>query len=312
MSRAILLADDSVTIQKVVELTFMDEDWDVVAVSNGDEALIRLASARPDFVIVDVHMPGASGYEVCRRVKADHPEVPVLLLVGTFEPFDADEATACGADGHLKKPFDSQELLRLVGEMASVEAAAEVPTAEPDLQPEAVEAVETAPAAEAREWEAGPEAWEEAGAEPGIDGEGRAAAEEGGDPEQPIAAEGAVAGEAAWTDLESEDAEPEAATAADVEPWSEGGWGESVGAEEPVDAEPEPQPEEAPAAGPAPGRRLSDEDVDRIARRVAEMLGEKAVREVAWEVVPDLAEVVIKDRLRELESQLEQGEPTSP
>jgi hypothetical protein len=53
------------------------------------------------------------------------------------------------------------------------------------------------------------------------------------------------------------------------------------------------------------GGRLSDEDVDRIARRVAELLGDKAVRDVAWEVIPDLAEVIIRDRLRELESEVE-------
>ena len=70
MTRRILLADDSVTIQKVIELTFMDEDYEVVAVSNGDEAVASLDSARPDVVIADVHMPGANGYEVCRRSKA--------------------------------------------------------------------------------------------------------------------------------------------------------------------------------------------------------------------------------------------------
>jgi hypothetical protein len=51
--------------------------------------------------------------------------------------------------------------------------------------------------------------------------------------------------------------------------------------------------------------RLSDEDVDRIARRVVELMGDKAVRDIAWEVIPDLAEVVIRGRLRELEAQVE-------
>src|SRR5436190_24235384 len=64
MSRRILLADDSVTIQKVIELTFMDDDYEVKAVSNGDEALAILAASRFDFVIADVHMPGANGFEV--------------------------------------------------------------------------------------------------------------------------------------------------------------------------------------------------------------------------------------------------------
>src|SRR5437764_10887597 len=129
MSRRILLADDSVTIQKVIELTFMDEDFAVTAVSNGDEALAQLASVQPDLVIADVHMPGANGYEVCRRAKAWRPGLPVLLLVGTFEPFDEGEAKAAGADSHLKKPFDSQELLQRVEELISKAPAAPAPPA---------------------------------------------------------------------------------------------------------------------------------------------------------------------------------------
>ena len=85
MSKTILLADDSLTIQKVVELTFMEEDFDVVSVSDGDHALAKLGELTPALVIADVHMPGASGYEVSRQVKTAHPGVPVLLLVGTFE-----------------------------------------------------------------------------------------------------------------------------------------------------------------------------------------------------------------------------------
>ena len=64
-------------------------------------------------------MPGASGYEVCRRAKEMSPDLPVLLLVGTFEVLDENEMTACGADGNLKKPFDSQELLQVVARMTS-------------------------------------------------------------------------------------------------------------------------------------------------------------------------------------------------
>lgn len=136
MSRRILLADDSVTIQKVIELTFMDDDYEVRAVGNGDEALAMLAALQVDFVIADVHMPGATGYEVCRRSKELRPEVPVLLLVGTFEPFDEAQARAAGADSFLKKPFDSQELLGRVHDLLSAapateEAAPEAPAATP-------------------------------------------------------------------------------------------------------------------------------------------------------------------------------------
>ena len=101
MTKTILLADDSVTIQKVVELTFMDQDYQVVAASDGTGALEKLNELRPDLLITDVHMPGADGYQVCRRSKEIYPDVPVLLLVGTFEHFD-EEAAALIA--HLAGP----------------------------------------------------------------------------------------------------------------------------------------------------------------------------------------------------------------
>ena len=128
MAKTILLADDSVTIRKVVELTFMDEDYVVVAVASGDEALGQLDAVAPDIIIADIHMPGADGYEVTRVSKAKRPDVPVLLLVGTFEQFDADDVEASGAEGYLKKPFDSQELLRMVDELLAA-----APAPDPDL-----------------------------------------------------------------------------------------------------------------------------------------------------------------------------------
>jgi CheY-like chemotaxis protein len=83
MRRTILLADDSVTIRKIVELTFGDSDIRVESVGSGREALERLRDLRPDLVLADVVMPGPSGYEVCRAVKASERPVPVRLLAGT-------------------------------------------------------------------------------------------------------------------------------------------------------------------------------------------------------------------------------------
>jgi DNA-binding response OmpR family regulator len=258
MTKEILLADDSVTIQKVVELTFMDEDYRVTAVSNGDDAVARLGqgSEPPSLVIADVHMPGLNGYQVCRRVKEARPGTPVLLLVGTFEPFSKDEFSACGADGYLKKPFDSQELLRQVEELLRpLAAAAPAPSAPAavDLEPEAV--------------------W-------------------GNLDDQLAAAVGAERVEMAEAAAARASGAAPAAKATDEE------------MEETVSDLPR-QPSAAPAGPVAAGAALSDQDVDRIARRVVEILSEKVVREVSWEVIPDLAEVIIKDRLRELESQVE-------
>ena len=116
MGSKILLADDSITIQKVVNLTFVDEGIDVITVSNGEMAQRRLAEVNPDLVLADIFMPGKNGYELCQFVK-DSPEfknVPVVLLVGAFEPFDQAEARRVKADGHLTKPFESRTLVETV------------------------------------------------------------------------------------------------------------------------------------------------------------------------------------------------------
>jgi CheY-like chemotaxis protein len=487
MSRRILLADDSVTIQKVIELTFMDDDYEVRAVGNGDEAIAMLTALKVDFVIADVHMPGASGYEVCRRSKDLRPEVPVLLLVGTFEPFDEAQARDCGANTYLKKPFDSQELLGRVHELlgptvqAPQPAPAPAPHAsdttagapaaaaaapEPQAAPEAPAAFAAAASASpgaapaagfgggtveaAASWqefeveaepEFMPEPWQpprtppvppgasaetpqfeqpfalgdldepeasEASEPPAAGSEPTppaASAAGSADADAAAAAGASTAPASAASTLDGalddraflfdepdetspEDARPLRATAPEpVSPFprtsatapaetADGGGGapgvgdaaagvtseERAGAPagqspfsgsleeteervaeheghpafaadkagpalapmEPLEPAGNGQPAATSAAlaagldaaavassaisassASAAGAALGDHDVDRIARRVVELIGDKVVRDIAWEVIPDLAEVVIKDRLRELESQVE-------
>ncbi len=113
MSKKILLADDSVTIQKVVSITLSSEDYDLTIVGDGEAALQKIREERPDLVIADVAMPGKNGYAVCEAVKKDPQlkDIPVLLLSGTFEPLNDDEARRVGADDHIAKPFESQDFL---------------------------------------------------------------------------------------------------------------------------------------------------------------------------------------------------------
>jgi CheY-like chemotaxis protein len=108
-TRKLLLADDSITIQKVVNLTFADEGIEVIAVGSGDAAMEKMAEISPDLVMADINMPGLTGYQVCERIKQDenYREIPVILLVGSFEPFDEEEARRVGADDFLTKPFQS-------------------------------------------------------------------------------------------------------------------------------------------------------------------------------------------------------------
>ncbi|MGE0105017.1 MAG: response regulator [Blastocatellales bacterium] len=113
MANKILLADDSVTVQKIITLTFSDEGVDVETVNNGDEALNKLQYLRPSLVMADVSIPGRDGYQICEYVK-NHPDlshIPVVLLVPAFEPFDAEKAKRAGADTYLTKPFQSIKAL---------------------------------------------------------------------------------------------------------------------------------------------------------------------------------------------------------
>ncbi len=103
----ILVADDNSNIQRMVGLALKDQGIDVVAVGNGEAAVRKISELRPDLVLADVFMPVRNGYEVCEYVKKDASlaHIPVILLVGAFDPLDEQEAQRVGADGVLKKPF---------------------------------------------------------------------------------------------------------------------------------------------------------------------------------------------------------------
>jgi CheY-like chemotaxis protein len=119
MAQKLLLADDSVTIQRVIELTFADEDVQVIAVGNGQEAIDRVQRDRPDIVLADVGMPERNGYEVAAFVKGNPAtaHIPVVLLTGAFEPIDEGRARTVGCDGVLVKPFEPQIVISRVKEL---------------------------------------------------------------------------------------------------------------------------------------------------------------------------------------------------
>lgn len=124
MPKSILVADDSVTIRKVIGMIFSTEDVQLTMVDNGLDAIGKARELRPDLVIADVTMPGKSGYEVSEAIKSDPSTqgIPVLLLAGTFEPFDENRANASGADSHIAKPFESGALLEKVRSMVGLPA----------------------------------------------------------------------------------------------------------------------------------------------------------------------------------------------
>ena len=122
--RKLLLADDSVTIQKVVNLTFADEGIEVFTTGDGNSAMEKLHEIKPDLVMADVNMPGLNGYQICEQIKHNEAtsQTPVILLVGSFEPFDEERARAAGADDYLTKPFQSiRQLVSKVTELLAMD-----------------------------------------------------------------------------------------------------------------------------------------------------------------------------------------------
>jgi CheY-like chemotaxis protein len=119
VTHKLLLADDSVTIQRVVELTFSGEDVQVVTVGDGEQAITRIPIELPDIVLADIGMPKRSGYDVAAFVKgrADLSHIPVLLLAGAFEPVDENRARQVRSDGVLVKPFEPQQVISRVRDL---------------------------------------------------------------------------------------------------------------------------------------------------------------------------------------------------
>ena len=134
MPHKLLLADDSVTIQRVIELTFADEDVQVIAVGDGKQAISRAQQDPPDIILADVGMPERDGYEVAAFIKQS-PElkhIPVLLLTGAFEPIDEGRARAAGCDGVLVKPFEPQLVINRVKDLINGRRSRAQPQAAPE------------------------------------------------------------------------------------------------------------------------------------------------------------------------------------
>jgi CheY-like chemotaxis protein len=139
VTHKLLLADDSVTIQRVVELTFSGEDVQVVTVGDGEQAIARIPVERPDIVLADIGMPKRSGYDVAAFVKGrpDLAHIPVLLLAGAFEPVDDARAQQVKCDGVLVKPFEPQQVVSRVRELVEGVRERAIPGFAPEL-PETV------------------------------------------------------------------------------------------------------------------------------------------------------------------------------
>jgi CheY-like chemotaxis protein len=370
MPKKILLADDSITIQKVVELTFSDGDYEVIAVNNGAKAIQKLAEMRPDIILSDIIMPEKNGYEVCEYVKS-HPEfrnIPVILLTGTFEPFDPDRADKAGCDAVVTKPFESQSLIHKVEELVE-SARSQAPTQPPSPSPFSSAGPPTStPAAPKSEFSTGafqshssdifsaPSSKDEPSTTSGetkafprmsfddlqkmsepstpsssapaskdepsttsgetrafprisFDEPKRSAADE--PPPTTAAGETRAFPRMSFEDLQKPSApsKPPETPPAEKSPWAEPGAfsGETKAFPrmnyDELQQQISSNPPSTPASTSAKVGELTDEQIDRIARRVVQMMSDQVVRTIAWEVIPDLAEMVVKERIRQLENE---------
>ena len=119
MSIKVLVADDSITIQKVIGIIFGGDEYSLTVVDNGKAAVDKAREINPDILLIDALMPGMTGYEVAEAVRSipSLSAKPILILTGSFEPFDEEKAKKCGADDYIAKPFESQQIIAKVKEL---------------------------------------------------------------------------------------------------------------------------------------------------------------------------------------------------
>jgi CheY-like chemotaxis protein len=288
MRPKLLLADDSITVQRVIELTFADEGLEVVSVGDGRQAIERIEQDRPDIVLADASMPEGDGYQVAAYVKrAPHlAHIPVVLMTGAFEHVDQARARAAGCDGVLAKPFDPQMAVSLVRQLLGRQAGEPASPAPPPVRP----VPGPRPAGSLDEYlDELDQAF--------VASVGREA-DEAAAPAGPLAAEGRETpppGPASLADAFS------ALLAEELgETPLPASWGAVAGAAAGAAGPPAAgTPGGAPAAS-APA--LGDEVIDEIARRVAERLGEQALRDLVSQQFADIAERLVREEIERLKA----------
>ena len=300
MPHRLLLADDSVTIQRVIELTFAEEGVEVVSVGDGLEAIERLRTEPFDIVLADVGMPRTDGFEVAAFVRSQ-PQlagVAVVLLTGAFDTLDEARVAEVGAAAVLVKPFEPQMVIAKVRDLLSGRpatggaAATEVPTARPSTSPRSADdyfdrldkafatlntSLEPRELVRPAASSAAPVAPRESAARNA--------------PEEPVAPDAPEAPEA-----------PEALEALEAPGVHSVGSSPSGLADTFATLLAVEQGELPPSALLPSPRAGDDELVDRIARRVVEQLGDRAVRDLAADIVSRTAERLVREEIERIKT----------
>ena len=300
MSRTrLLLADDSVSVQRIIELTFVDEDVDVVAVDGGRAAIEDIRRQPPDIVLADTRMPEGDGYEVADFVRRnpDLAQIPVVLLTGAFDPVDAVRAREVRSSAVLVKPFEARQVIGTVRELlgarggASAATGSAPPAAPPAPSAGSASTAAPAPSAGSAPPPASPPPAPAAGAFQATAGPAAPIEQwphaEGGSPPVPVPPPAEAATEE----------DPAAAPAPVV--LAEGSvLADAFAALLAAEQGSPPDSAATPAAGGSPPRyTLPDEVVTDLVERVAGRLTDDYLRERAAAVVSEVAEQVVRDEI---------------
>jgi DNA-binding response OmpR family regulator len=114
--RKVLIADDEPNIVTALEFLLKRAGYDVRAAANGEEALALVESYAPDLVLIDIMMPGKSGYEVCQRMR-ERPEwhhIKIVMVTAKGREAEVSKGMSLGADLYVTKPFSTQELIAAI------------------------------------------------------------------------------------------------------------------------------------------------------------------------------------------------------
>jgi CheY-like chemotaxis protein len=304
MAVKILLADKSITIQKVVEMLFSGKEFEVTSAGDGETALIEADRIVPDVVLADVDLPRLDGYTFAARLrqKPKFAATPVILMLSRDDSFDAGKGRTVGILDHIQKPFESQEL---IGKVKKAVSAAPPRMAEPS--PRAAERPTAAPSQAAPKPKA---------SAPSDIFDIIKEAPTSSDLRRPAPApEGLFEVEPVVEVQESFPREAERVLPVGERAVEEIRAGLGLGAGRPA-APPEitsfdtldtaartareyappsrPQPSAGPAVSEEALRGVAEETMARIARDVLE--------KVAWEVIPDMAERMIREEIERLKS----------
>jgi CheY-like chemotaxis protein len=273
VTTTLLAVDDSLTMRKVLEITFAGESFKTVLASSAEEALNLAKTERPALALIDHTLADTTGYDLCRELKAIAPSMAVLILSSKQSPYDKARGAATGVDDFMDKPFDTQKLLdkvsqvltqpraaaaagsRVAAPVAPVQAAAPVVTAKPRSQTLSYGTPAPAPAA-------------------------------------PPPAPAAVASSSS----RGAPAIPTRPAVAAASP--------RLAAQPPV-AAPAPRANDAVSAAVAAGNGQLEGKLEALGLTSSQVQGvlalsREVVEKVVWEVVPVLAETIIKEELRRL------------